>query len=372
MNETIQSAPKVALIPAYQPGDSLLPLVWQLTWEKFEVVLVDDGSGSDYEDIFRRAALWAAVLTHPKNRGKGAALKTGLSYIAKHYPDTCTVVTLDADGQHAVEDVLSVVREAEQHPESLTLGIRSFGAGTPRRSLMGNRITSAVFRLVSGRRLGDTQTGLRAFSGQQIPFLLSIQGDRYEYEMNVLIEAARDDIPFQEVPIRTIYLDGNSASHFRTLRDSVRVFGGIFRFAISSFLSFLIDYGLFTLLTLVTGGLGAAVSVPLSNVLARIGSATANYTINRNIVFRNRESVAKTAPQYFALAAGILCANTALLSFLTTGLGANAYLAKILVEILFFFVSWTVQRFWIFRSRRTGAKRGRSGVFSSARGEEAA
>ena len=114
------------------------------------------------------------------------------------------------------------------------------------------------------------------------------------------------------------------------------------------------DYGLYTLLTAVMGGLGA-VAIPLANVLARIVSAWVNFSINRKYVFKTEEKLAKTALQYFGLAAIILAGNTALLSTLV-GAGMNKYLAKVLTEIMFFTLSWAAQKFIIFPKKEESAE----------------
>ena len=341
---------RIALIPAYEPEDKLVNLVVQLSDAHFKIVIVDDGSGEQYRRIFSAARRFAVVLTHEENRGKGCALKTGLSYIARHSSSRSVVVTLDADGQHSVADAVRAADEAAENPNTLVLGCRRFdGKDVPRRSRFGNRLTCLVYRLATGVKVSDTQTGLRAFGMGLIPLMLGIDGDRYEYEMNVLLECPKRKIPIREIAIQTIYENGNACSHFNALRDSLRIYGDIFKFAASSFTGFVVDYGLYTLLTAVLGGLGA-IAIPLANVLARIVSAWVNFSINRKYVFKSEEKLAKTAAQYFGLAAIILAGNTVLLSALV-GAGMNKYVAKVLTEIAFFTMSWVVQKFVIFRKK---------------------
>jgi putative flippase GtrA len=213
---------------------------------------------------------------------------------------------------------------------------------------MGNAITRGVFRLSTGVRVWDTQTGLRAFDSTLLPIMQAVKGERYEYEMNMLLDCARMGIPIHETTIETVYINGNSGSHFNVLRDSALIYGEIFKFAASSFTGFLVDYGLYSLLVLTTAGLGTA-SVPLSNVTARIVSASVNFTINKKLVFKSDASALRTGAQYFALAACILCGNTFLLSWLVNGLGVNRFAGKIVTEITFFTISWFAQKFIIFK-----------------------
>lgn len=117
----------------------------------------------------------------------------------------------------------------------------------PLRSRIGNELTRSVFHLISGVRVSDTQTGLRAFGTEMIPEFLVIEGERYEYEMNVPITMAKKKVHIREIPIKTIYKDDdNSTSHFRTVRDSLRIYKDILKFTFSSFSSFVLDYLLFS------------------------------------------------------------------------------------------------------------------------------
>ncbi len=336
---------RIALIPAYEPDAKLAELAGDMAVRGFHVLIVDDGSGPDYEAVFAEAARFGTVLRHEQNRGKGAAIKTGLDRIAECFTGNYTVVTMDADGQHLPSDAARVCAASESEPEALILGSRSFQGHVPLRSRMGNGITRGVFRLSTGVRVYDTQTGLRAFSQALLPALRGVKGERYEYEMNVLMCWAQDKRPIREIPIETVYLDGNSSSHFSTVRDSIRIYKEILKFSAASLTSFVVDYGLYCLLSALTG------AVALSNVLARIVSGTVNYTLNRKLVFESSAGVGRSLIQYILLACGILALNTTLLWLLVTELGLNRYAAKILVEIVLFAISYFVQKRWIFRKK---------------------
>lgn len=337
----------IALVPAYEPGIVLLDVLRGLREQEMEILVVDDGSGLAFSDRFENAAFFAEVLRFPENKGKGAALKAGLAHIRDTYPSDYTVVTVDADGQHRPEDALRLCRLAKEHPDTLILGSRRLKEHVPLRSQFGNTVTRFVYRLSTGLWIHDTQTGLRAFDSRLIPELLAVSGERYEYEMNVLLEFARKKIPIQETGIDTIYFDNNAASHFDTLRDSVRIYKEILKFSASSFAGFLVDYTLYGLLLLLTGNLRAA------NIGARIVSASVNYTLNRKFVFKSRNSLANSAFQYVLLAAAILLGNTLLLEWLVTACKIHQMAAKILTELFFFIFSWLVQRTIIFRRKET-------------------
>ena len=344
-------AKTVALIPSYQPDAHLIEVLESLSKLGMEEVVVDDGSGMGYRPLFDLAPAGTTLISYVNNCGKGVALKVGLKYIQEHYPSDTIVVTVDGDGQHAAVDAERCAEMAAENPAALVLGCRTFDAeGIPWRSRVGNLITRLVFKLSSGKYVSDTQTGLRAFSAGFISTFLDVGGERYEYEMNVLLACAEDSVDFAEVPIQTIYMDDNERSHFHPVRDSFLIYRNILKFVGSSFLSFLVDYGLFGLLTVVLAPVGAA-SVIASNVLARVASATFNYTLNRRYVFRSDEGVSTTAPRYAMLAASILAVNTLLLWLLVDVVGVQALVAKLCVELTLFAVNWVAQNRIVFRGK---------------------
>lgn len=174
------------LIPAYEPGTAMLPLIRSLR-ESFQglIVVINDGSGCEYSHLFHKASeLKCVILTHGRNYGKGMAIRTGLSYVNTVFPQTRYVVTCDADGQHLPEDILRICREAEsEEPASarVLLGTRDLAAaGVPFRSRFGNTFSSIYFRITTGVPCKDTQTGLRAIPRRLFPLALDTPGDRYE------------------------------------------------------------------------------------------------------------------------------------------------------------------------------------------------
>jgi glycosyltransferase involved in cell wall biosynthesis len=236
------------LIPAWMPDRSLVKLVHALGKCGFgAIIVVDDGSGEGSAFVFAEIENISTVhvLRHPCNLGKGRALKTGIEYFLTEL-DLEVLITADADGQHAVEDIVSVGKALCGAADEFALGSRFFGRRIPLRSRVGNALTRWIFALVTGVRLTDTQTGLRAFPRLMLPGLLNLAGERYEYEMNVLAHLCQGggqgrgsnhglghaisiQMPIQ-VPIRTIYVDGNRCSHFDPVRDSARIYLVLARF----------------------------------------------------------------------------------------------------------------------------------------------
>jgi len=339
------------LIPAYNPDDKLIELIRSLQNATGidEIIVINDGSAEKCTPVFSEISEKVTLLTHTENRGKGAAIKTALEFIFKSNDELCGIVTVDADGQHSPEDALKLLHILPEKPDSLFLGVRTFSADIPWRSRWGNKITRFIFRILSGAKVSDTQTGLRAFTSLLIPFLLDVSGDRYEYEMNMLAAAAKKKIPLLEIPIATIYMDKqNSASHYRVVKDSMRIYGSLFLYAGASFLSFLVDFAFFNLFAWILGFWDIDNISVISNIAARIISASFNYYLNSTYVFNSSRKL-NNAIQYFLLAGVILFFNTAIVHLFDIYTDIPRSIYKIFTEIILFTASYFVQKVLIFK-----------------------
>lgn len=179
-------------------------------------------------------------------------------------------------------------------------------------------------------------------------------GERFEYETNMLLEMKRLGLPFDEVRIQTIYNDKNSGSHFHPLRDSIKIYAVIFRFMLSSGICSLIDIGLFTLINLLTAPLFSSTELRILTATAgaRVVSSLVNFLVNRSGVFRSGKNIRRAAVRYYTLAAcqliaSYLCVNGIALLF---GGGASVWqtVIKIIVDTALFFVSFGIQRDWVY------------------------
>jgi glycosyltransferase involved in cell wall biosynthesis len=218
----------VVIIPAYNAGPALTQLVGELGEVGFgALVIVDDGSAAEHQRWFARVEPHAHLLRHERNLGKGRALKTGFAFVEKMFPDVKVVVTADADGQHRPLDIARVAAAALNHPGEIVLGSRLLEGDVPWRSRLGNKLTREIVAAVAGIRLKDTQTGLRAFPRGLLPMLRRVEGDRYEYEISVLLQLSAALGRPREVPIETVYVGGNRGSHFKPVRDSVRIYRAV-------------------------------------------------------------------------------------------------------------------------------------------------
>ncbi len=343
---TVPSTKTLVVIPAYQPSEILLRVAEDIKAlaPTLDILVVDDGSSESYQHIF--SALTekgtAEVLRHAVNLGKGAALKTAMNY-ALLRGDIQTMVTADADGQHQATDVVAIANISQTDPESVLLGVRSFGPEVPLRSRFGNILTRNVLRVFSGLKLSDTQTGLRAIPRLSMREFLKIQSNRYEFELECLLVAQQTNTKIREVPIQTIYIDGNSSSHFNPLVDSLKIYFVFFRFSLSSLSCAFIDFSLFALIYAVSANL------LLSIVCSRLISATVNFLLARELVFKSGGKVGSQIIQYVGLAATILTVNYLAMSVLLENLEINVLLAKVLVETTLFFASFAIQNIFIFK-----------------------
>ena len=348
------------LIPAFMPDTRMISLIEQLKVHGFsDILVVNDGSGPAFDPVFAQAAATGCtVLEHAVNMGKGRALKTGFNYGLLHHLMDAGAITVDADGQHKTEDICSVAGEMSKFPGGIVLGTRDFKGKVPLKSRLGNEITRFFFRLIHGSDVRDTQTGLRGIAREHIPLLLSLSGERYEFEMNMLLAARPNDICLRQVPIDTVYIEGNRSSHFNVLLDSIRIYKLLIRFATSSLTATAADYLIFTLMHfLVPNQLIGSV------VIARGISSYINFIINKRIVFKSKFSTRKAAVRYYALVGLILLMNYGLITLLSKVFGLNVFLAKLIADSLLYVISFYFQREFVYRdhsARRSSA--GRSGL----------
>ena len=332
------------LIPAYQPDARLPRLILELhrADPSTKIVVVDDGSGQKFSDIFEASATAGAhVISYEHNRGKGYALREGFTWIRDVAGDSqeC-VVTADADGQHTLNDIFRVGRRCTDTGKSV-LGVREFVGHVPARSRIGNTATSALFWLATGWKLKDTQTGLRAFPVALLPALLEVQGDRYEYELRVLLHLAKFRHPVTQIPIETIYEAGNPTSHFHPLQDSARIWAPLLKFAASSGVATIIDYVLVLVLNALTGALFFPV------VAARMVSASVNFAMNRRVFEATGVPLRRSALRYAALAVAVIAGSYTILAVLT-GIGMPLWIAKIIADTTMYLVSYSAQSRYVF------------------------
>lgn len=336
-----------AIIPSYDPDIAIMEaFIVELRRTFDNIIIVNDGSNSKYDAFFeayKRDGI--VVLNHKVNQGKGRAMKSAFNYLLDHHPDFEACVSADCDGQHAVKDIKNVGLLARKNPNNLILGVRDFDHGdVPAKSRFGNKMTRGVFKIFIGLDITDTQTGLRGFSKKMCEVFLGVIGERYEFESNMLIECKNMDITIQETTIDTIYINKNQTSHFNPIRDSLMIYRLFLKYIVASVGSFVLDISLFQVFMILLKGSRA---ILIATALARIISATFNYTLNGKFIFKNSNDT--SIYKYFALALMIMVMSGVSVNFLVTVLHFKALFAKLLVDILLFIVSFVAQREWVFK-----------------------
>ena len=308
------------------------------------VVVVDDGSGPAYQSVFEAAAAnGATVLRHTANLGKGAALKTGIHAVAGRFPRPAGVVTADADGQHRVSDILRTARALATNPACLVLGVRDFLGAVPLRSRIGNHLTRALMRFLTGQSFADTQTGLRGIPMDFARDAARSKSNGYDFELDMLLRCRAARRQILEIPITTVYLDQNRSSHFNPLLDSMRVYFVFLRFAGVSMITAVIDNAVFLMLHHFWP------SVIACQFASRTVAGVFNYSANKLEVFHSRAQNIVALPRYCATVAVQGLVSYFLFIHLSRLLGISVVIAKILVETALFFASFILQREFVFR-----------------------
>lgn len=351
MSEKLKRREPIVIIPAYCPDARLLKLIVDIhTLRNLPIVVVDDGSGGKYRKVFLAVQEIpnCIVYYHKKNQGKGSALKDGVRFAAQKYPDNLGYITADADGQYSAKDIVNIANSITENKEEIIIGTRDFSSDNfPLSSKLGKAIFSFMFYFVTGIRCKDTQTGLRGITRKNEDEFLYSEGTGYEFEMNFLINIAKKHIVITEVPIETIYLGKNKSLSYSAIKDSLRIFAVIFKFAGTSIVSEIIDLTVFSILTsgmLYTSSLG----IIEATIMARICSAIIHFLLNQRWVF-NESKDTREVIKY-----GMLFIFQMLLSgFIVSKLSLkviNVTVAKILVDSVLFFLKILLKNIYIYKN----------------------
>lgn len=214
-----------AVIPTYQNAKTLLKVVADVHRVVDTVFVVDDGSNDGTTALLDKATSNERpekVLTHPKNCGKGAALKTGLTYARQQ--GFRYAVTVDADGQHRADDIPALLKAVEEEPDALAIGSRGLQhENMPAKSTFANRFSNFWFALQTLQRLPDTQSGLRVYPLRRLHGLRWMSA-RYEAELTLLVFSAWAGVKLLPVPVSVYYPPRDQrVTHFRPGRDFTRI-----------------------------------------------------------------------------------------------------------------------------------------------------
>ena len=337
--------PILFLFPSYQPTVLFCELLEQFRQvDSSPIVVVDDGSGPAYDELFQRAGRVSdtIVLKNAVNLGKGAALKHGINHVLVNYPDCIGVVTADADGQHAVDDILKVANELRSRSSEVIFGSRDFKRDVPFRSKIGNVVSRYIYRFLIGLNLSDTQTGLRGIPRRLMELSLAIRSNRYEFETEQIIAAKAAGLPFREVPIRTVYIDDNSGSHFNPVLDSFRIYFVLLRYAVSSLATALTDLLVFYILT------ANGMALLSANMSARAVALWIQFMLLKKYVFKSKAGLSIFAA-YVAYVFFSGYVSSVMQQQFAAHIVDSTLLAKVVVESIIWIFNFMFLRDIIFR-----------------------
>lgn len=208
------------LIPSLNPTDKLIDITKELIKDDLcNIIIIDDGSDIEHKKIYEFLPKQVKVIYNNKNKGKGYSLKRGI----KELHDVDAFITMDNDGQHSIKDVVKISKLLQKH--DIVFGQRNFNLkSVPLKSKIGNKFSSFMFKLTTGKTCKDTQTGLRGINIKYKNIALESLGDRFEYEYNFLLDIIKNKIDIKYVEIDTIYENNNKDTNFRTIKDSYLIY----------------------------------------------------------------------------------------------------------------------------------------------------
>lgn len=348
----------IVVIPSYKPELDFIKYVDELSSSVYKIIVVNDGSGEEFNSIFNAISKVdnVVLISYEQNRGKGYALKQAFNFALINYDENAVIVTADCDGQHKIEDIFKVYECAIKNPNALVLGSRDFTLkNIPKKSKMGNAIMRKTFNFFYGGKVYDTQTGLRGFLNKRNIDFTKVKGDRFEYELALLIFAQKSGIDILETQINTVYPDNpkEHKSHFKAFFDSIKVLSVMLKnisgYFLSTVISGVVDIGVFTLLSTIVFKIKNPLYSLISVVSARVLSSFVNFFINFKYVFQGKKksSIYKYYTLWFCIM-GLSYANVLIFGNL---LNKNLIIVKLLGDLILGIISYEVQCKWVFYNK---------------------
>lgn len=341
------------LIPAYEPSTKLIDLVNDLQKCNLDVLIINDGSLNS-EFIFNKLKECnnCTIIGYSINSGKGYAIKYGFKYYLDNLITKYSgIIAADADYQHVPNDILKVINNMTE--DEIVLGGRNFNLkNVPLLNRIGNILTSIIFKLLYGFKIRDTQTGLRGIPNKYIETCLEIEGNRFEYEMEQLIYFVNHKYKIKEIEIQTIYYS-KSESKFNKLIDSFKIYNVMlkesFKFLITSLISAFIDLILFIIVLNIFYSSGD-LSIILATVIARISSEFVNLNLTKSFVFKSKEKAKDIIWKYYLLSFIKMLLSAILVLLISKIIIKTETLIKIFVDSLIYFLSYKIQKKYIFKT----------------------
>ncbi len=313
----------LSIFPIYETDNKLIPLLQKLTTNGFKVVAIDDGNGDKESNLFKQVEEYARVLYHKNNIGKGASIKEALKGIKERYNRNTVVITLDWKSEITIPELHQLSNEAYANKKTLVIGKKE------------DSLKSTFMK-----------TDVRAFNYELIDFLISVGGNRFEYEMNVLRQCTKTGIYIKDIAIGPTGTNENQINYKEAANKIVNKASDSIENAYEKLdkanipvKNYFIDYGIFFCLNLLSDHL------LISNIFARITSAILEFNDER----ANYQEIEKEAKEYLGTMIVLLIIDTFLLSLFVNRFHINCYIAKIFTEILFALFYYGIKEY-IFKS----------------------
>ena len=343
----------IILIPAYNPSSKLLELINDLRKYNVKILIVNDGSITG-KNVFNKIKKInnCVLLEYNDNKGKGYAMKYGMQYYLDNLKnDYKGIITVDADYQHIPSDINKLA--INMGVDTIVLGSRNFYLkDIPLTNKIGNRLTSFIFKMLYGIKISDTQTGLRGIPNRFIKEAIEIEGNRFEYEMEFLIHFVNSKVDIEEIDIETIYYH-KSESKFNKIIDSMKIYKVMlkesFRFLVTSLISSFLDIILFTVGMNVFANLND-LAIIFSTFFARIAADFLNFKLTKYFVFNSNEDEKNILFKYYILSFAKMFTSALCVLLINKIININTTVIKMVVDILIYFISYRVQKKYIFKT----------------------
>jgi len=283
--------------------------------------------------------------------GKGAAIKAGLEYVRDHMPECRYVIKAEAVQDAGSRDVMRIFRAlCKGGGAQLVMGKRAINPARPVTGRLRSWFIRSIFAIAAGTNIHDVQTPIKGFGRELIDVFLNIDGQGLEYEVNLLLYAARRGIPIREVDVPGLHTESGH-TYLQHLIKWIKVYACVVTFAVSSLIAFLLDFFILLGLNRLLSGINEIVALVISVGAGRIISSIVNFYMNHFIVFDSNEPVGTALLKYSALAAFIMVGNYAVMHVLNILMNMPLGISKVIADTALFVVSFIVQGKFIYNKK---------------------
>ena len=341
------------VIPSYNPDVKLSMLVDELIMSGFsDIIIVDDGSDFGIRNVettfeYVKEKAECTILHHPSNLGKGMALKTGFKFCMHNRGKDTLIVTMDDDGEYSVADVNACLEDYEEHLKAGTYSTKR---------LVVNKIAGIAMTYLCGVDVKDVQTGLRLIPIKYMKKLLKVEGERFDYEINMLVELKYNNIATAEHIISKERETTIRYAKYNPIWDICRLIAVMLKYAASSLAATALDVVLFYLIILSMDDtlldIDKSAGMFMATVVARVVSSTFNCVVNKRTVFNSDEPMKWVIIKFYIFSILRALVSYAMILGASYMLGTYAdtatVIVKLIVDLILFFAGYGIQKKFIF------------------------